>query len=108
MSRFAHDDPQHREASAKLIAIFLAFQSGTPFIYQGQEIGMTNVPKDWTMEEYKDIDCLNHYKYSPPLPLRGPLFYPSLFLPWKPQEGPWKNLQTSKANNGTSVYTRVP
>ncbi|KZZ89453.1 Alpha amylase [Moelleriella libera RCEF 2490] len=61
VSRFAHDDPQHREASAKLIAIFLAFQSGTPFIYQGQEIGMTNVPKDWTMEEYKDIDCLNHY-----------------------------------------------
>jgi glycosidase len=62
VSRFAHDDPEHREASAKLIAIFLGFQSGTPFIYQGQEIGMTNVPKDWPMEEYKDIDCLNHWK----------------------------------------------
>jgi glycosidase len=63
VSRFAHDIPEHRVASAKLIAIFLVFQSGTPFIYQGQEIGMTNVPEDWGMEEYKDIDCLEHWKY---------------------------------------------
>lgn len=62
VSRFVHDDPQNRAASAKLIAIFLGFQSGTPFIYQGQEIGMTNVPVDWGMEEYKDVDCLNHWK----------------------------------------------
>ncbi|KAJ3524783.1 hypothetical protein NM208_g11915 [Fusarium decemcellulare] len=61
VSRFVHDDPQNRAASAKLIAIFLGFQSGTPFIYQGQEIGMTNVPKDWRFEEYKDIDCLSHW-----------------------------------------------
>ncbi|KAH6997603.1 family 13 glycoside hydrolase [Ilyonectria sp. MPI-CAGE-AT-0026] len=61
VSRFVHDDPQNRAASAKLIAIFLGFQSGTPFIYQGQEIGMTNVPVDWGMEEYKDVDCLNHW-----------------------------------------------
>ncbi|KAG5947042.1 hypothetical protein E4U60_003465 [Claviceps pazoutovae] len=31
------------------------------FIYQGQEIGMTNVPIEWGMEDYKDIDCLNHW-----------------------------------------------
>lgn len=62
VSRFVHDTPEHRVASAKLIAIFLAFQAGTPFIYQGQEIGMTNVPKEWGMDEYKDIDCLNHWK----------------------------------------------
>ncbi|KAM5356205.1 hypothetical protein ACJ41O_002851 [Fusarium nematophilum] len=61
VSRFVHDDPQNRAASAKLIAIFLGFQSGTPFIYQGQEIGMTNVPKAWAFEEYKDIDCLKHW-----------------------------------------------
>ncbi|KAK2600227.1 hypothetical protein QQS21_005023 [Conoideocrella luteorostrata] len=61
VSRFVHDDPENREASAKLIAIFLAFQAGTPFIYQGQEIGMTNVPKEWEMNDYKDIDCLNHW-----------------------------------------------
>lgn len=61
VSRFASDLPEYREASAKLIALFLGFQSGTPFVYQGQEIGMTNVPKEWSMEEYKDIDCLNHW-----------------------------------------------
>ncbi|CAH0048024.1 unnamed protein product [Clonostachys solani] len=61
VSRFANDSPEHRAASAKLIAIFLGFQAGTPFVYQGQEIGMTNVPEDWPMEEYKDVDCLNHW-----------------------------------------------
>ncbi|POR36682.1 Alpha-glucosidase [Tolypocladium paradoxum] len=59
--RFANDDPEHRAASAKLITVFLGFQAGAPFIYQGQEIGMTNVPKDWAMHEYKDVDCLNHW-----------------------------------------------
>lgn len=63
ISRFASDAPEHRVASSKLIAIFMAFQAGTPFVYQGQEIGMTNVPKDWPIEEYQDIDCLNHWKY---------------------------------------------
>lgn len=62
VSRFVHDDTEHRVDSAKLIAIFLGFQSGTPFIYQGQEIGMTNVPKDWGLEEYKDLDCLRHWE----------------------------------------------
>ncbi|TWU78414.1 hypothetical protein ED733_008801 [Metarhizium rileyi] len=62
VSRFAHDAPEHRAASAKLIAVFLAFQAGTPFIYQGQEIGMTNVPAAWEMDQYKDVDCLNHWE----------------------------------------------
>ncbi|KJZ76587.1 Alpha-glucosidase [Hirsutella minnesotensis 3608] len=62
VSRFANDDAVHRVASAKMLAIFQGFQSGTPFIYQGQEIGMTNVPRDWPMEEYNDIDCLNHWR----------------------------------------------
>lgn len=62
ISRFAYDDAGHRVASAKLIAVFHVFQAGTPFIYQGQEIGMTNVPKDWPIEEYKDVDCVNHWK----------------------------------------------
>ncbi|KAF5623198.1 trehalose-6-phosphate hydrolase [Fusarium sp. NRRL 52700] len=63
VSRFVHDDNEYRVDSAKLIAIFLGFQSGTPFIYQGQEIGMTNVPKDWGLEEYKDLDCLRHWDF---------------------------------------------
>jgi glycosidase len=62
VSRFACDCPHHLTQSAMLLATFLAFQAGTLFIYQGQELGMTNVPKDWPVEEYKDIDCVNHWK----------------------------------------------
>ncbi|OHE99598.1 alpha amylase [Colletotrichum orchidophilum] len=61
VSRFANDAPEHRANSAKAVSMFQAFQAGTPFVYQGQEIGMVNVPKEWPMEEYKDIDCLNHW-----------------------------------------------
>jgi glycosidase len=62
VSRFACDCPKHLTQSAKMLATFLAFQAGTVFIYEGQELGMTNVPKDWPVEEYKDIDCTNHWK----------------------------------------------
>lgn len=36
--------------------------SGTLFIYQGQELGMTNFPETWDMSEYKDVDSSNYYK----------------------------------------------
>lgn len=62
ISRFACDCPKHRAQSSKMLATFLAFQAGTVFIYQGQELGMTNVPKDWPVEKFKDISCLNHWK----------------------------------------------
>jgi len=61
VSRFAIDTPELRASSAKMIAAFMGFQAGTPFVYQGQEIGMVNVPKDWPMEEYQDVDCLSHW-----------------------------------------------
>ncbi|KAK2040553.1 alpha amylase [Colletotrichum somersetense] len=64
ISRFANDAPEHRVNSAKIISMFQALQAGTPFVYQGQEIGMVNVPKEWPMEEYKDIDCLNHWNLN--------------------------------------------
>lgn len=64
VSRFAHDDPKHRVASAKLLALFLGFQSGTPFIYQGQELGMINLQpeQEWSIGDYKDVELLNHWK----------------------------------------------
>lgn len=36
--------------------------SGTLFIYEGQELGMVNVPKEWPMDEYKDVEALNYYR----------------------------------------------
>jgi alpha-glucosidase len=45
-----------------MLAIWLVTQTGTLFLYQGQEIGMINAPKEWGIEEYKDVEALNHYK----------------------------------------------
>lgn len=61
IDRYANAKEEHRLISSKMLAIALALQSGTPFVYQGQEIGMRNVPREWGIEEYKDIDCLNHW-----------------------------------------------
>jgi glycosidase len=61
VSRYASDAPEHIHHSSTMLAIFMGCQAGTPFVYQGQELGMTNVPKSWGMEEYKDVDCVNHW-----------------------------------------------
>ncbi|WP_313094451.1 alpha-glucosidase [Streptococcus parasuis] len=44
ISRFGDDRPEFRELSGKMLAIYLHFMSGTPYIYQGEEIGMINTP----------------------------------------------------------------
>ncbi|CAK7227891.1 hypothetical protein SBRCBS47491_006722 [Sporothrix bragantina] len=62
VSRFASDAPEHREHSAKMLALMLSTLTGTLFIYQGQEIGMINVPKEWTIDQdYQDIESVNFY-----------------------------------------------
>lgn len=61
ITRFGNPDPKWRVPSGKLLAILQSTLSGTLFIYQGQEIGMTNVPEDWPIEEYLDINSLNYY-----------------------------------------------
>lgn len=45
-----------------MLALMMSALSGTLFIYQGQEIGMTNFPETWDMSEYKDVDSTNYYK----------------------------------------------
>ncbi|KAK0634244.1 glycoside hydrolase superfamily [Bombardia bombarda] len=47
--------------SAKTIALWQASMTGSLFLYQGQEIGMTNMPATWDMAEYKDIEARNFY-----------------------------------------------
>lgn len=54
-------DGQYRVESAKMLATTLHLLKGTPYIFQGEEIGMTNVAFN-TLEEYKDIETLNFYK----------------------------------------------
>lgn len=54
ISRFMNDSPEYRTISGKTLAIYILSLSGTPILYQGQEIGMINIPKDWPEEEYID------------------------------------------------------
>ncbi|EGR1042490.1 alpha,alpha-phosphotrehalase [Vibrio cholerae] len=55
------DTGQYRVESAKMLATTLHFLKGTPYIYQGEEIGMTNVAFD-SLDQYRDIETLNFYK----------------------------------------------
>ena len=56
ISRFANDAPEWREKSGKLLGLWLIGQTGSLFLYQGQEIGMINAPASWDVsEEYKDV-----------------------------------------------------
>ncbi|AWN22045.1 glucohydrolase [Deinococcus irradiatisoli] len=57
VSRFGND-AEHRVASAKMLATVLLFMQGTPYIYQGQEFGMTNVAFE-SVDHYRDLESLN-------------------------------------------------
>ena len=59
VSRFC-DDGKYRVKAAKMLATLLHGMQGTPYIYQGQELGMTNVKFD--IEDYRDIELLNVYR----------------------------------------------
>ena len=60
VSRFGNDSPQYRETSAKMLATCLHMMQGTPYIYQGEELGMTNYPFQ-NMKEFRDIESFNAY-----------------------------------------------
>ena len=59
VSRFG-DDGVHRVRSAKLLATLLHLHRGTPFVYQGEELGMTNAPFAG-IQDFRDIASLNYY-----------------------------------------------
>lgn len=54
------DDGAHRVASAKALATAMHLLKGTPFVYQGEEIGMTNA-RFTGIDQYRDIETLGHY-----------------------------------------------
>ena len=60
VSRYGNDAPQYREASAKMLATFLLTQRATPYLYNGDELGMTNI-RFKTIQEYNDIQTRNRY-----------------------------------------------
>jgi oligo-1,6-glucosidase len=61
VSHFGEDSPEYRVPSAKALATMLLTLKGTPFIYQGDELGMTNYPFT-RIEEFDDIEVKNAWK----------------------------------------------
>lgn len=60
VSRFGDDSPEHRVASAKALATVLHLHRGTPYVFQGDELGMTNAPFT-SIDDFRDLESLNRY-----------------------------------------------
>lgn len=61
ISRYADDSPEFRDVSARGLAVFHVSLAGTPYIYQGQELGMTN-RKEWPLRDCRDVETINYYE----------------------------------------------
>lgn len=62
VSRFGSTSPKYLFKLAKLLSLLQTALTGTLYIYQGQEIAMTNLPRDWDIKEYQDINTINYWK----------------------------------------------
>jgi len=92
VSRFG-DDRDYRSESAKMLCVLLLSLRGTPFIYQGQEIGMTNF--DFTsMEQIRDVESFNVYR------LATRLHFPKAFR--------WHMIQQSGRDNARTPMQWSP
>lgn len=60
VSRFGNDSDQYREISAKMLATCIHMMQGTPYVYQGEELGMTNCPFN-TLENFRDLESINAF-----------------------------------------------
>jgi len=63
VSRFGDDSPEHRVASAKLLGTVLHLHRGTPYVYQGEELGMTNVPFA-AADAFLDLESVNYHRVA--------------------------------------------
>jgi len=62
VSRFGNDDPKFREASSKMLSTFIMTMRGTPYYYNGDELGMTNAGFE-KLDDFRDVQTINEYKY---------------------------------------------
>ena len=63
VTRFGNDTPAFRELSSKMLTTFIMTMRGTPYYYNGDELGMTNIRFD-KIEDYRDVPTLNEYQYQ--------------------------------------------
>jgi oligo-1,6-glucosidase len=62
VSRYTDDSDAHRATGARLLALMQTTLGGTLFVYQGEEIGMRNVPRSWAPAEFKDVETVNYWR----------------------------------------------
>lgn len=60
VSRFGNDSDKYREISAKMLATCIHMMQGTPYVYQGEELGMTNCPFN-TLDNFRDLESINAF-----------------------------------------------
>ncbi len=60
VSRFGDDSPRYRRDSATCLATLLHLHRGTPYVYQGEELGMANAPFT-SIDDFRDVESLNHF-----------------------------------------------
>ena len=60
VSRFGNDSDEYRAISAKMLATCIHMMQGTPYVYQGEELGMTNCPFN-TLENFRDLESINAF-----------------------------------------------
>ncbi len=63
VSRFGNDDPAFRDVSSKMLTTFIMTMRGTPYYYNGDELGMTNAGFS-KIEDYRDMPTLNEYQHQ--------------------------------------------
>jgi oligo-1,6-glucosidase len=61
VSRFGDDRPEFRSASAKALGTVLHLHRGTPYVFEGEELGMANYPFAG-IEDFRDVESINHYR----------------------------------------------
>ena len=122
VSRFGDDSPEHRATAAKTIATVLHLHKGTPFVYQGEELGMTNAGFR-RLEDYRDIESINFAAMAAGLGFPAEQVLAALAsksrdnartpMPWTPEGGftsgePWlaMNHTTGAINAETELYDR--
>ena len=75
--RFGDDSPEHREVSAKTLGTVLHLHKGTPYVYQGEELGMTN--SYYTdITQYRDIESIRYHRDALSLGLQAETVLASL------------------------------
>ncbi len=63
VSRFGNDSPEFRAPSSKMLNTFILTMRGTPYVYNGDELGMTNADFQ-SIDEFRDVATLNEYRHQ--------------------------------------------